>query len=71
MVNPWSRVQVKVKVKDKVHTLEDIELKIFEWELRMCPDKTPQEKFAEYLERRSSATMKQMLQYVGLYISDL
>ena len=54
-----------------MHTLEEIELKIFEWELRMCPDKTPEEKFAEYLGMRSSATMKQMLQSIGLYLSDL
>ena len=51
--------------------LEDINLKLLEMELKMCPDFTPEEKFQIYLYRRSCVTMQEMLQYVGLYISDL
>jgi len=51
--------------------LEDISLKLFEMELRMCPDLTPEEKFNIYLDRRTCVTMQQLLQTIGLYISDL
>ena len=51
--------------------LEEINLKLLEMELRMCPDLTPEEKFQIYIYRRSCVTLVEMLQYVGLYTSDL
>ena len=51
--------------------LFDVDLKLFEMELRMCPDLTPDEKFRIYLYRRRSVTLQQMLQSIGLYKSDL
>ena len=51
--------------------LEDINLKLLEMELKMCPNLTPEEKFQIYLNRRSCVTLQEMLQYVGLYISEL
>ena len=51
--------------------LEDINLKLLEMELKMCPDLTPEQKFEIYLNRRACVTFVEMLQYVGLYISDL
>ena len=51
--------------------LEDINLKLFEMELRMGPDLTPEEKFQLYLYRRTCVTLQEMLQTIGLYRSDL
>ena len=62
--NPFRPVEQKMK-------LEDINLKLLEMELKMCPDFTPEEKFQIYLYRRSCVTMEEMLQYVGLYTSGL
>ena len=62
--DPFRPSQQKMK-------LEDINLKLLEMELKMCPDFTPEEKFQIYLYRRSCVTMVEMLQYVGLYNSDL
>ena len=51
--------------------LFDVDLKLLEMELRMCPDLTPDEKFRIYLDRRSCVTLQEMLQTIGLYTSDL
>ena len=62
--NPVRPLEQKMK-------LEEITLKILEMELRMCPDLTPEIKFQIYLNRRACVTFVEMLQYVGLYTSDL
>jgi len=62
--NPFRPLEQKMK-------LEDINLKLLEMELNMCPDLTPEDKFQIYLYRRSCVTLMEMLQYVGLYTADL
>ena len=67
-IYPFSDEQTLEQGKMK---LEDINLKLLEMELQMCPDLTPEQKFEIYLNRRACVTFVEMLQYVGLYISDL
>ena len=62
LVRPMEQNKVK---------LEEITLKLFEMELRMCPDLTPEQKFRIYLNRRACVTFVEMLQYVGLYTLDM